>query len=72
MCWGGWEIDDWYIQERFPTEDCLLFPEKCAECLAERKQCLLNLFKALHGEEEKTQEHMTEHHGKSSQEIKKG
>ena len=46
MCWG-WEIDDWYIQERFPTEDCLLYPEKCADCIAERKQCLLNLFKAI-------------------------
>ena len=40
-------IDDWYVQERFPTEDCLLYPERCADCIAERKQCLLNLFTAL-------------------------
>lgn len=68
-----WEIDDWYIQERFPTEDCLLYPVKCSECIAERKQCLLNLFTEIHNVQKKTSpQDRGEHNDKSSKQVKKG
>jgi len=64
-------IDDWYVQERFPTEDCLLYPERCADCIAERRQCLLNLFTALHEQKEKASQDRGEHNDKPTKQVKK-
>lgn len=68
-----WEIDEWYIQEQPPTEDCLLYPARCSECIAVRKQCLLNLFTEIHDgkPQEKTQKDRDEYNDKSSKKIKK-
>lgn len=65
------KIDDWYVQERFPTEDCLLYPAKCAECIAERRQCLLNLFTEIHNvKTQKTSQDRGEHNDKPTKQVK--
>ena len=67
-------IDDWYVQERFPTEDCLLYPERCADCIAERKQCLLNLFTLLNNQSEQEEtppQDRGKHNDKPTKQIKK-
>ena len=64
-------IDERYKQERFPTEDCLLYPARCAECIAERKQCLLNLFTEIHNvQKETSSQDRGEHNDKSIKQAK--
>ncbi len=48
------------------NEDCLLYPQRCADCLRDRKQCILNLFNT-DGKEEEAQENRGEHNDKSTQ-----
>jgi hypothetical protein len=50
-----------------------LYPERCSECIAERKQCLLNLFTEIHdGKPQKeTSQNRGEHNDKPTKQVKK-